>query len=479
MTVISWRDFGAHRDTLIMIYRSLILGKLDYACPVYATASDSLLKKLDSIQYQALKIATGAVKGTKRINLLAETGEKPLSVRRKEYVLHNYATIQHLAEYSKFFTEFDQWELYDNKPWHDRKKNISVTTNDLIKELNLENYKVQEIIYLDKMPWLLKKPKIDTELSTLVSKQDDPFVTKQTSLEYIDKFFAHHTKIYTDGSKSPDSGKAGIGVNFLNKNIKNLAVRISDEVTVYTSELMAIKCALMKIIKLQPQNIAIFTDSLSAAVSLQEGFSKTRQDILQEILLALDILMNKGFDITIIWIPAHVGLIHNETADKLAKIALNHRAPQFNLKLAPREFIGLGKRKLKEQFIKEWQDTKTPFSEICPIPIRKAKQHTNNRRFDKIFTRLRLNTTMLEGHRARFFTPIYPYCYVCNKIRDAPHLFECPQYSREFGIFQRKLKAIGIGTDMIYFLNPPENLKQKVIYALVDYLLDIDQFHNV
>ncbi len=60
MKLISGTCYGADKKALIMIYKALILSKLDYGCILYHNAAKSTLAPLDVIQNSALKIATAA-----------------------------------------------------------------------------------------------------------------------------------------------------------------------------------------------------------------------------------------------------------------------------------------------------------------------------------------------------------------------------------------------------------------------------------
>ena len=83
MRAISGTTWGGNKNTLLMIYKSFILSKLDYSSFMYSNCSKSLSKKLDTIQYKSLLIATGGLKGTSLKALLSECGETPLYLRRK------------------------------------------------------------------------------------------------------------------------------------------------------------------------------------------------------------------------------------------------------------------------------------------------------------------------------------------------------------------------------------------------------------
>ncbi|MFI5407494.1 MAG: reverse transcriptase domain-containing protein, partial [Nitrososphaerales archaeon] len=96
MRCISGQSWEANKKILLMIYRSLIRSLMDYACMAFNFASQSTLKIPDSIQYKALLIATGGMKGTSLAALLAECGEKKLEYRRKELIYKYLIKIDNL-----------------------------------------------------------------------------------------------------------------------------------------------------------------------------------------------------------------------------------------------------------------------------------------------------------------------------------------------------------------------------------------------
>ncbi len=57
---------------------------LDYGSIVYDSAAKTLLKKLDVILAQALRLCCGAFKTTPVSALQVEVGEMPLQIRRKQ-----------------------------------------------------------------------------------------------------------------------------------------------------------------------------------------------------------------------------------------------------------------------------------------------------------------------------------------------------------------------------------------------------------
>ena len=90
LRVVSHTDWGADRTTLLKLYRCLIRSKLDYGCVVYGSAKKSILKILDPIHHQGLRLALGAFRTSPVKSLYAEAGEPSLEHRRIKLSL-NYS----------------------------------------------------------------------------------------------------------------------------------------------------------------------------------------------------------------------------------------------------------------------------------------------------------------------------------------------------------------------------------------------------
>ena len=146
-------------------------------------------------------------------------------------------------------------------------------------------------------PWHITSPHIDTSISTYITKQDPPHIIKAHALDTIE-----HCKrclaIYTDGSEGR-SGRVTSALYVPELNVK-MAKRITDNLTVYTAELIAIKLRLEWINEndhdgafSENVDVALFSDSLSSLISIQNGQSKTRPNLTGEILSLATKLSNK------------------------------------------------------------------------------------------------------------------------------------------------------------------------------------------
>jgi len=89
MRCLSESTWGSSKKVLLILHKSLILSKLDYCSFVYAKASASSLKRIDTIQYKSLIIVTGGMKGTALKALLGECGEIPMKLRREKILLEH------------------------------------------------------------------------------------------------------------------------------------------------------------------------------------------------------------------------------------------------------------------------------------------------------------------------------------------------------------------------------------------------------
>ena len=86
-------DWGAD-IALKAIYTGLVRSVLDYGCVVYGSAANTSLRKIDNIQYQALRVCTGAIKTTPTAALQVEMGEMPLELRRVQLSLNYWINLR-------------------------------------------------------------------------------------------------------------------------------------------------------------------------------------------------------------------------------------------------------------------------------------------------------------------------------------------------------------------------------------------------
>ena len=348
MRMLSGQTWGASKKSLLTIYKVLIQSVIDYGCVAYDTASNNLKHKLDSIQYKALKIATGAIHGTPANALQVETDTKPLQLRRQEMqiklALKVIALDKHPAKsvfkpYFKNNSPFDQ----NSRPIYDKVDKFFET--EINNKIDIETLKQPS-----KPPWRLKTPVVDTGLKGKVNKIEQPEKLRNLALEKIENY-EHTLKIYTDASKTA-AGATSAAYYIPQLKIEHSA-RLTDKINIYDAELTAIKLALKWAIATPHtvgKNIAILSDSLSSLKSIESGHSGSRPALLNEILILSNHLENR---LVFIWIPSHVGLSGNEYVDKLAVHATAREHVQIPVKIEYKQLFPI----VKNYITAKWQDS--------------------------------------------------------------------------------------------------------------------------
>ncbi len=85
-TKLTWSD---HINKIVALIRSVI----DYGSVVYRSAAKTLLKKLEVIQNQALRLCCRAIKTSLAIAIQVEMGEIPLNQRYKQLMMNYWASL--------------------------------------------------------------------------------------------------------------------------------------------------------------------------------------------------------------------------------------------------------------------------------------------------------------------------------------------------------------------------------------------------
>ena len=139
---------GGNKNTLLMIYKSFILSKLDYCSFIYSNCSNTLSKKLDTIQYKSLLIATGGLKGTSLKALLSECGETPLYIRRKKLMITYLLKIKD-DKRNMASTVLEDIKYYQLEIKSTSKFNSLLTEFLNQNKINLVSYKLQYELIID------------------------------------------------------------------------------------------------------------------------------------------------------------------------------------------------------------------------------------------------------------------------------------------------------------------------------------------
>ncbi len=394
MRSLTGSEWGASKQTLLTLYRTLIRSKLDYACAAYDSASKTLKAKLDVIQSKALRICCGAMVGTPNSAVQVEMGEKPLSLRRIEIQAQYAVKIKLDENHPTAIILQDCWQNH-YATYPDGQQPFSAKIGPITEGLHLiaRGPKISP-----DPPWKWNPSPVDLSLAKIASKkQDSPEFLKSITLNLIESY-NDKIAIFTDGSKS-DNGQ--VGSAFYVKALKiKVNKRISDDCSVYAAELQAIIMALAWAIEARVLNIAIFSDSLSGLQSIQSGLSKSRPNLLLEIRQLLYKLNSVDGNITFAWIPSHVGVGGNETVDEEAKMAISKTAVELNTGLELTEIKAIIKKRINNLWQESWTNSKTGkhYKEIEPNVSKEIKYRNKLRHKETTITRLRLGKCWLNKY---------------------------------------------------------------------------------
>jgi len=422
MRAVSGYHWGASKKSLFAIYKALIRSILDYGDVAYSSASNSYLNKLSSIQTEALRICCGAPKKTAALALQNECGELPLHLRR----LHNSLKMGIKIVANKNHTCKNIYKQH----WSDTfktplNKNHSIyyRTSDFITSLHTQ---VIGPSFPPFPPWINMQIKIDISLQKQVSKKvDNPEFLRASALQLMSKY-NNLIHIYTDGSKAGDVVSAAFIIPSLNVDRK---IRVCNNSSIYAAEMTAIMEAVIWVVNSEnhkDSKFVIFSDSLSVLTSVKEGNSKSRPNLLTELVMHLNKL---DYDkITMVWIPSHIDIKGNEKVDKLAKEALSLDLINSTNYLELQEINTI----IKQYLLNKWQleyasDRRGQFyKSINPVVSTDIKLSDSNRQLEVQITRLRLGMANTNSRLFKIGKHPTGLCDLCHVNENIEHLLlEC------------------------------------------------------
>ena len=178
-------DWGADRIVLLRLYRSLVRSKLDYRCMVYRR---SILKQLDPIHHQSLRIALGAFRTSLAQSLYIEAHEPSLTTRRLKLSLTYVLKLKSLPEnpaYSCVF-EPENTQLFEESKSKVPPLGIRILPRLEKSKLNLNL--VDDAPTLDIVPWKLSVLAVRFDLASFKKHTTNPETYKQLYLQLISEY---------------------------------------------------------------------------------------------------------------------------------------------------------------------------------------------------------------------------------------------------------------------------------------------------
>nr|XP_042908084.1 uncharacterized protein LOC122271306 [Parasteatoda tepidariorum] len=385
---------------MLRIHNALIRSKLDYAATVYGSARKSVLRYLDTIHHQGLRIATGAFRTSPISSLYALYNEPSLSSRRNKLSLNFYFHIKcHPSHplYSHVLTPSCSTH-FSNRPA--LIPTFGLRMKKLLTDLYLEDFNVLEIAEL--IPsWNNIKVKIFDIFEGLTKDETSPVIYQQIFYAFLQHFNDFRT-IYTDGSKFDNHAASAVVCDS-----EVISEKLHSAFSVFSSECNAILLALQFISRQLYKKWLIFSDSKSCIDALKNLDNKPHS-IIHHIINTYLSLSNNSFEIIFVWIPGHVGIPGNEKADSIAKSTHN----LSNKSLSLYDVQNLIADSLTQQRQVDWDgELNNKLHEIKPL-LKPFTPCYQNRKSQVLINRLRIGHTRLT-HKHLILNETAPTCNFC------------------------------------------------------------------
>jgi ribonuclease HI len=471
------QDWGTDKRSLFRVYQACMLSKINYGSAAYNSAPKRQLDKLQVLQNHALRVITGARRYTPINALHIECGTLELDLAREANQLKYWArTIAQgdTLPTNEKVTEDPAYEYCKGK-----KGPLPYTQNvqRLAREYQLDPSKIQAPIHFSLST--LSHPIVDLRLCDVIKKSDNDPNSGNVAVGHISTYYSGYVRIFSDGSKDTDQEIAGGGyiVHNPDNTIAHFsAVCYQPEVSIYSCELAIIKDITGYIRKMENHSFTkyvVISDSLSALRSIISGRSKSRPELVYNILKDITSLIGEGIILEFLWVPSHVGILGNEQADFLAKLG-STVGRRSKLKLSTQEVYSDIKRKVYNKQDCAWfRYCAEKGISYDSARSRRLTVYSKHRAEDIAYTRLRLRACGLAGEAPPTQDTTCPGCSVPNTFE---HLFfQCPMYQdsrRELS--GTVLSVVGaqavIDRDTLMF--PPIKIASRIRAGVFKFLRD-------
>ena len=249
--------------------------------------------------------------------------------------------------------------------------------------------------------------------------------------------------------------------------------------TVFTAEMLAVPWALRWVEDNKQGHLILCSDTAAALNSIKEGKSKSRPDLIVEILQSVFRIYKAGREVGFLWVPAHVGVKGNEEADEEAKKAVKEETVQINLQYGAPQYMEKINRALKERWQKSWEKERKGRAYFS-IQVNVNKDRCTFRcirKDDVAITRLRLGHCGLRSGLALIGKHPDGRCE-CGERETVKHvLLQWGRYSRQRRTLYRRL---GSAAESVFNMRTLLNLDSvDKTKELMDYLHIIGVYKRI
>ena len=438
----------------------LIMGKLQYYLPMLSTENQATLEPVAVAYRHCLRILVGGIKTTPLPLIHSQAGFPPLKLLIEDSCRKFYLNLMTNPN-CLLAKEFENWttDFYRGSPMMGLYRTEDMLPIDLTiyplggysrpsRGILEQLYRCNFIINDD-----IEEAKEDLQVGNLIPDSD--------------------LYIYTDGSyriadgKKPESAGAGFVVmDTSGGTLCEGSYRVKPSTSSYHSELMAMFAALDDFIEAHQttvygKTISILSDSrglLTRLRSLSLNLSPAIDGVTEDILNYINLLFRAGVkNVSMVWIPGHIGIPGNEMADRLAFRGLDSRTiiesplPPTTFRLWIRDLREYELKMYLESNVKPSSNPEAPNRALFGLPrMNPEPGKTKNRKAEVMFFRLLSGHTNTKDHWKRLgFKVEDTKCKLCSKEEEtAAHLLlHCkiawPRDNELKVLFQQSRKTFG------------------------------------
>lgn len=398
--ILSNSKYGLNQDLMGKIVNALVISKVKYGIEIYSNTGKTNILTLDRMLNRFKRLITllfittpieslSVISGIPDMDYLITRSNIETAIRMisNGHFIYSEAspTVRHLKDVQEFF-------------YH------PLGLNGII------NLPLMNTTFIS--PITPVKNQIYPDI--FGSKKDDlpNNIIRAKVRDFIDRGMFEKI-LFTDGSRKDNSTSYAVVSEsdiIYQENADNL-------LSIYTAEAAAILSAVEFLDDFPQKKCLIVSDSKSVVDTLFHPLKKKKNEIINRILINLTV------NISILWVPSHVGIVGNEKADEAADIAHNIEMPPRNLLTAKDLLTQMGKYLKNREKIK-WNrnannkllaNLRIPF---CPAPVMLNKYQ------QKIINRLRVgHTNLTHVHKINKSDP--PSCTLCGEELTVQHIFSC------------------------------------------------------